>query len=109
MYLKLRKTQLTMHGNCSRFNVHFAHFEYRFICEDHYGLFKAPEINLYGPRDLEFMYLPSHLHHMVFELLKNSLRAVVETHGIEADTYPPIRVIIAQGKEVMARLIPFTK
>jgi pyruvate dehydrogenase kinase 2/3/4 len=72
----------------------------RFICEDHYGLFKAPEVKLYCPKNLEFMYVPSHLHHMVFELLKNSLRAVVETHGEDADEYPPVKVIIAEGKEV---------
>lgn len=71
----------------------------RFICEDHYGLFQAPEVKLYGPSDLHFMYLPSHLHHMLFELLKNSLRAVVETYGLEVDEYPPIKVIIAEGKE----------
>ena len=46
------------------------------------------------------MYVPSHLHHMLFELLKNSLRAVVETHGIDADEHPPIKVVVAAGKEV---------
>lgn len=72
----------------------------RFICEDHYGLFKAPEIKLYCPQNLLFMYVPSHLHHMLFELLKNSLRAVVETHGEDAEEFPPIKIIIAEGKEV---------
>jgi pyruvate dehydrogenase kinase 2/3/4 len=74
----------------------------RFICEDHYGLFKAPEVKLYCPENLEFMYLPSHLHHMLFELLKNSLRAVVETHGLDAEDYPPIKLIVAEGKEDIA-------
>jgi pyruvate dehydrogenase kinase 2/3/4 len=36
---------------------------------------------------------------MVFEVLKNSLRAVVETHGVDADEFPPIKVIVAQGAE----------
>ncbi|KAI3629496.1 hypothetical protein MIR68_012511 [Amoeboaphelidium protococcarum] len=71
----------------------------RFICEDYYGLFKAPEIKMYCPKDLEFMYVPSHLHHMLFELLKNSLRAVVETHGLDSDAYPRIKLIVAEGKE----------
>ncbi|RKP08443.1 pyruvate dehydrogenase kinase [Thamnocephalis sphaerospora] len=72
----------------------------RFICEDYYGLFNAPEVQLHCPDDLEFMYVPSHLHHMLFELLKNSLRAVVETVGSDSDdNFPLIKVIVAEGKE----------
>jgi pyruvate dehydrogenase kinase 2/3/4 len=72
----------------------------RFICEDHYGLFRAPEVKMFCPGDIEFMYVPSHLNHMVFELLKNSLRAVVERFGADyEDEYPPIKLVIAHGKE----------
>jgi pyruvate dehydrogenase kinase 2/3/4 len=28
----------------------------RFICEDFYGLFQAPEVKVYCPTSLEFMY-----------------------------------------------------
>jgi pyruvate dehydrogenase kinase 2/3/4 len=71
-----------------------------FICEDHYGLFKAPEVQMFCPGSIEFMYVPSHLNHMLFELLKNSLRAVVERYGPDyEDQYPPIKLIIAHGKE----------
>ncbi|KAH8921999.1 alpha-ketoacid dehydrogenase kinase [Atractiella rhizophila] len=70
-----------------------------FICEEHYGLFKPPEVQLIGPRDLTFMYVPSHLNHMIFEITKNSLRAVVERFGAEAEAYPPIKLIIAEGNE----------
>lgn len=56
--------------------VQDAIFNAKFICQEHYGLFEAPEIRLIGHQDLEFMYVPSHLHHILFELLKNSLRAV---------------------------------
>jgi pyruvate dehydrogenase kinase 2/3/4 len=52
------------------------------------------------------MYVPSHLHHMLFELLKNSLRAVVETHGVDADDFPPVKIIVAEGKEVFCVLVP---
>ncbi|CAG8743042.1 4925_t:CDS:2, partial [Acaulospora morrowiae] len=69
------------------------------ICEDYYGLFRAPEIQLYCPDELIFTYVPSHLSHMLFELLKNSLRAVVEFFGNDVDEYPPIKVIVAEGKE----------
>ncbi|KAI7903832.1 alpha-ketoacid dehydrogenase kinase [Cokeromyces recurvatus] len=72
----------------------------RFICEDFYGLFRAPEVHMFCPGDIEFMYVPSHLNHMLFELLKNSLRAVVERFGSDyEDEYPPIKLIIAHGKE----------
>ena len=37
---------------------------------------------------------------MMFELLKNSLRAVVERYGVEnEDHFPPIKVIVVEGKE----------
>ncbi|CAG8527786.1 1432_t:CDS:10 [Ambispora leptoticha] len=71
----------------------------KYICEDYYGLFRAPEVQLHCPQDLIFTYVPSHLSHMLFELLKNSLRAVVETFGDGKDEYPPIKVIVAEGKE----------
>lgn len=71
----------------------------RFVCEDHYGLFDAPKIQLVCDNDLNFMYVPAHLSHMLFELLKNSLRAVVETHGQDKDAFPVTKVIVAEGKE----------
>ncbi|KAL4400641.1 [Pyruvate dehydrogenase (acetyl-transferring)] kinase isozyme 2 [Malassezia pachydermatis] len=72
----------------------------RFICEEHYGLFRAPPVQLVCPKKLTFMYVPSHLNHMLFELLKNSLRAVVERYGVENEEhFPPIRVIVVEGKE----------
>lgn len=38
-------------------------------------------------------------NHVLFEILKNSLRAVVETHGIDCENYPPVKVIVAEGTE----------
>lgn len=71
----------------------------RFVCEDHYGLFEAPKVQLVCKEDLNFMYVPGHLSHMLFETLKNSLRAVVETHGAENEDFPVIKVIVAEGRE----------
>ncbi|KAI8818557.1 mitochondrial branched-chain alpha-ketoacid dehydrogenase kinase-domain-containing protein [Fimicolochytrium jonesii] len=71
----------------------------RTICQDYYGCWGGPEIKLVGKTDVEFMYVPSHLHHMLFELLKNSLRAVVETYGVDADSWPEIKIVVAEGKE----------
>lgn len=72
----------------------------RYICQDYYGLFRAPEVHLHCPDNLEFQYVPSHLHHMLFELLKNSLRAIVESYGPdEEDRFPPIKIAVAEGRE----------
>jgi pyruvate dehydrogenase kinase 2/3/4 len=71
----------------------------RFVCEDHYGLFDAPKIQLVCDPDINFMYVPGHLSHMLFETLKNSLRAVVEAHGQDRDDFPVTKVIVAEGKE----------
>lgn len=45
---------------------------------------------------LPVVYVPSHLYHMLFELFKNSMRAVMETHE---NNPPPIQVNIVQGRE----------
>jgi len=71
----------------------------RFVCEDHYGLFDAPKVQLVCPPNLNFMYVPGHLSHMLFETLKNSLRAVVETHGQDKEEFPVTKVVVAEGKE----------
>lgn len=46
---------------------------------------------MYGDPKFAFPYVPSHLHHMVFELVKNSLRAVQDKYEDEDEVPPPIR------------------
>ncbi|BEJ06236.1 hypothetical protein CcaverHIS641_0307580 [Cutaneotrichosporon cavernicola] len=89
---------------CTNANVHDICHEAienaRFVCEEHYGLFKGPPIQLLCPRDLTFPYIPGHLSHICFELLKNSLRAVVERYGVDnEDQFPPVKVIVVEGSE----------
>ncbi|XP_055822219.1 pyruvate dehydrogenase (acetyl-transferring) kinase, mitochondrial-like [Solanum dulcamara] len=69
----------------------------RAICLRQYG--SAPEVNIYGDPDFTFPYVPSHLHMMVFELVKNSVRAVEERFMDSDNVAPPIRIIVADGLE----------
>jgi len=88
---------------CTKANVHDILQEAienaRFVCEEHYAMFKGPPVQLICPQNLNFAYVPGHLSHICFELLKNSLRAVVERYGHDEDHYPPIKVIVVEGKE----------
>jgi pyruvate dehydrogenase kinase 2/3/4 len=76
----------------------------RFLCEQYY--LAAPDLAIeqhdtVHPKDanITFTYVPSHLHHIMFELIKNSMRAVVEHHGSDNDNLPPIHIRIVKGKE----------
>jgi len=69
-----------------------------FICSRRYG--DAPSVEIHGCLDMTFSYIPSHLHYILLELVKNSMRATIEHHGSEdVDSWPPVRVIISDGKE----------
>jgi len=85
--LKLNATQLAA----------YAIEDARNICMRRYG--SAPEVEVYADENFTFAYVPEHLHHMLFELVKNSLRAVQDRFEDSDKDPPPIRVIIAQGGE----------
>ncbi len=69
----------------------------RSICMRQYG--DAPEVEVFGGENFTFAYVPGHLHQMLFELVKNSLRAVSDKYAESLDNPPPIRVVIAEGAE----------
>ncbi|KAJ1403017.1 Histidine kinase/HSP90-like ATPase [Sesbania bispinosa] len=69
----------------------------RAMCFREYG--SAPYVHIYGDPDFTFPYVPAHLHLMVFELVKNSLRAVQERFMDSDKVTPPIRITIADGIE----------
>jgi len=59
--------------------------------------FVFPELD--RSSEIRIIYVPSHLYHMLFELFKNSMRAVMEYHGSDSDNYPPLEVLLVCGKE----------
>lgn len=75
----------------------------KFLCDQYY--LQSPEMIIEtknvdssgGP--ISIVYVPSHLYHMAFELLKNSMRAVVEQHQDSRETLPPIKILLVKGKE----------
>ncbi|KAJ0980011.1 hypothetical protein J5N97_015485 [Dioscorea zingiberensis] len=77
--------------------AHAASEDARSICFREYA--SAPEVNIYGDPNFTFPYVPSHLHLMVFELVKNSLRAVQERFVDSDKDAPPVRIIVADGIE----------
>jgi pyruvate dehydrogenase kinase 2/3/4 len=82
-------------SNCSPLRVCRAAAEdARHLCLHHLG--EAPEISLHGDEDTTFTYVPGHLQYVMTELLKNALRATVETHG-DADALPEVQVVVARG------------
>lgn len=74
----------------------------RFLCDQYY--LTSPELdieqlNSQNPEaPVTIVYTPSHLYHILFELFKNAMRAVVELHG-EGDSVPPIKITIVNAKE----------
>ncbi|XP_050530106.1 pyruvate dehydrogenase (acetyl-transferring) kinase, mitochondrial [Daktulosphaira vitifoliae] len=73
----------------------------RFLCDQYY--LTSPELQIKKPLSEEnddsinIVYVPSHLYHMLFEIFKNSMRAIVEHH--KTDILPPLVVTIVKGKE----------
>lgn len=65
-----------------------------YVCTRTHG--DAPEVTVHGRTDLTFPYIKTHIHYILLELLKNSMRATVEHHGI--DNMPVIRVVIADSE-----------
>ena len=59
---------------------------------------KAPKVDITGRLDLSFPYIPTYLHYVLLELLKNAMRATAEKHRNEL-TLPPLTVVIADGKD----------
>lgn len=62
------------------------------VCVDYYGIYQAPQVMIDIPASLKTTYIPGYLWHICFELLKNSLRAIVETY--EEEDYKPVTIAL---------------
>ena len=40
----------------------------RYVCEEHYALFKGPPIQLLCPKDVSFPYVPGHLYVLLYRV-----------------------------------------
>jgi len=101
-YLSLRQRPVSNYVGiiCSQTSPHeivkAAIEDASFMCTRKYG--DSPEVIITGRLDQTFPYVPTHLHYIMLELLKNSMIATVDWHGVDSD-YPPIKVVIADGQE----------
>merc|ERR1712137_460735 len=62
------------------------------LCKYHYKF--APPVNVVDIGPIRFPFIPQYLNYIIFELLKNSLRAVVLRHGKEGAPANPIKIVV---------------
>lgn len=62
------------------------------LCKYHYGC--APPVDVVDVGQVRFPFIAQYLNYILFELIKNSLRAVTEKYGKEMVEFHPIRVVV---------------
>jgi len=72
------------------------------VCERESGCIWAPDVEIVGTEEVQVNFVPNHLHHIVFELTKNSMRAVLEHHGVKNYDAPPIQVVLTDDEREFA-------
>lgn len=65
----------------------------------------VPDVIIEGDQGTAACCVPSHIHHILFEVLKNAFRATVLAHGDSISTLPPIKVRLVQGSEEVCVVI----
>ncbi|KAF9128735.1 hypothetical protein BGW39_004796 [Mortierella sp. 14UC] len=69
----------------------------QFVFFQHYSTVFPPNVHIehakeLGGKKVRFPVVPALLHHILFELLKNSMRATAEFHGLDKMSYPDIEI-----------------
>ncbi|KAF8939031.1 [Pyruvate dehydrogenase (acetyl-transferring)] kinase isozyme 4 [Dissophora ornata] len=76
----------------------------QFVFFQHYSTVFPPNVHIehakeVGGRMVRFPVVPALLHHILFELLKNSMRATAEFHGLDKSSFPEIEVKLSSTPE----------
>lgn len=66
------------------------------LCAYYYG--EEPAVAIEGDVETSLAYVPAHLYYILFELLKNSMRATCEFRA-GAPSLPEVSVVIAEGDD----------
>ncbi|EKX54886.1 hypothetical protein GUITHDRAFT_63012 [Guillardia theta CCMP2712] len=82
----------------------------RSACRMH--LRDAPNVYVEGMTEVTAPYIPEHLYIMLFEILKNSMRATVELHGRLSNSHspkygddlPPTKILISGGQDTYVKI-----
>lgn len=75
----------------------------QFVFFQHYNTVFPPNVHIQHSKDIggqrvRFPVVPALLHHILFELLKNSMRATAEFHGLDKMSYPGKRSFLVDYK-----------
>ncbi|KAG0251316.1 hypothetical protein DFQ27_008845 [Actinomortierella ambigua] len=76
----------------------------QFVFFQHYNTVFPPQVHIEhakqpGGRNIRFPVVPALLHHILFELLKNAMRATAEFHGLEMESYPEIEIKLSASEK----------
>eukprot|EP00884_Botryococcus_braunii_P006717 jgi/Botrbrau1/16046/Bobra.7_2s0020.1 len=74
--------------------IDFAVQRAKWVCTETYGI--CADVKVTGDVKSTMQYIPTHLDYMLYELLKNAMRAVVENHP-RRSALPPVVIRVCNG------------
>ncbi|CAG8502829.1 9788_t:CDS:1, partial [Acaulospora morrowiae] len=73
------------------------------LCKTIYNI-ESPAVIIDGGNDTVFSYIPDHIEYIIYELLKNSMRGVLEKHGSLLSQSPPPKDTQAQLPPILVTI-----